>query len=166
MSKIKKTIFLIFSLVLLFSNLAFADNLDEKRIKERAEWAIDNIKPEYYEGIREDDFSTKSIGSGWITTRVHENHIYNGLYTVGAIQTQARWTSDYNLNVVDYEVVKFNAYKYTTTGVMNKKFNSYLVAKDNAKLIFTVTIVDFTGDYWLTHDYNLHGKGNYSFRVY
>lgn len=170
MKSIKRMLVITLSLVLLLSNAVFANNLAEMTLEEKAEWAEKNIKAEYYEGIRENSkegsIGTKSGTSGWIYTREHSNYIRSTVQVLGALETQARWEADSNQNVVDYSVVKFEAYKYVTFGTMHKYSSINRMTPSNVRMHFDAEFVDVTGRHVLSHQYNLHGQGNYSFRVY
>lgn len=170
MKSIKRMLVITLSLVLLLSNAVFANNLAEMTHEERIEWADKNIKAEYREGIREnseeDSIGTKSVTSGWIYTEKESNYIMNQVQVIGALETKARWKCDDNQNVVDYNVEIFNAYKYVTFGTMHKYSSINEMAPNNIRMVFDADFVDVTGRHVLTHQYNLHGHGDYSFRAY
>ncbi|MBS4039809.1 MAG: hypothetical protein KGZ81_04350 [Flavobacteriales bacterium] len=170
MNSIKRILLITFSLVLLLANVAYANDLKEMTLEEKAEWAINNVKPEYYDGIKEESeeggIGTQSAPSGWIVTQVHSNYITSPVQLLGALETQARWTCDDFLNVVDYEVLKFQEYKYVQFGSMHKYSSINRLTPSNVMMVFQLDFVDFSGGHSLIQQYNLHGHGVYSFRVY
>jgi len=170
MNSIKRILLITLSLVLLLGNVAFANDFKEMTLEEKAEWADKNVRPKYYEGIKEESeegrISTLNETSGWIFTQTHSNYIRSTVQNLGALETQAKWTCDTNKNVVDYEVVKFEAYKYVTFGTMHKYSSINRMLPNNVRMVFDADFVDVTGRHVLTHQYNLHGHGGYDIRVY
>lgn len=170
MNSIKRILLITFSLVLLLSNVVFANNLTEMTLEEKAEWADKNIRPKYYKGIKEkgeeDSIGTLDSSSGWIVTQVHSHNIRSTIQPLGALETQARWTCDNNQNVVDYDVVKFETYQYVEFGTMHEYSSINRLLPNNVRMVFDLEFVDVTGRHDLSHQYNLHGHGDYSFRVY
>ncbi|MBU5425786.1 hypothetical protein KQI41_05100 [Tissierella pigra] len=152
--------------ILATSGAVFAEtqqiNPKNMSLNEYADWIEENVEPREYEGIKKGNREIRE----WLYTGEEYNTIYNGLYDyIGWMATEAKWLVNERLQVLDYGTVTFRHGKARESITAHPHSDSAWIANDNVRLIYQVDFVEWSGDHYITHMYNLHGNGKVSLRV-
>lgn len=155
-------------LILMFASVeGFASDFNNMSIREKTDWIMENVPAENFKGERK--IETGKIGersSGWIYSREHVTYASNYHNTLGRLEGQIRWESDYRENVTSFQPYVHRNVILGPLVESHKNYDGYLANNKNARLSLEAEFIDFSGRYVVIQVYNAHGDGTYEYREF
>ncbi len=129
-------------------------------------WVEKNVKPIYVGSYK----TTETSRGEWLETNLHSNAVYRGYGyhdPLFEIRTKVKFLVKPEQNLaVDASTKVFNVRKFKFMIVNTSATNVIRWSPSNIAKTYTAEGVDEFGYYSINQQYNFHGNGNYSLRVY